>query len=53
MELMAQNNFSRFCTLLIITRDSKIKDNILASIIKVVFDIFDRKGYYYNTNLIP
>jgi hypothetical protein len=50
---VAQDDFSRFYILLIITRDSKVKDNILASIIKVTFDIFDYKGYCYNTNLIP
>jgi hypothetical protein len=53
MELVAQDDFSRFCTLPIITRDSKIKNNILASIVRIAFDIFDYKGYCYNTNLIP
>jgi hypothetical protein len=53
MELVIQNNFSRFCAFLIIARDSKIKDNILACIVRITFDIFDYKGYCYNTNLIP
>jgi hypothetical protein len=50
---VTQNDFNRFCTLLIITRDSKVKDNILACIIKVIFDTFDYKDYCYNMNLIP
>jgi hypothetical protein len=50
---MTQDDFSRFYTLLIITRDSKVKDNIFAYIIRVTFNIFDYKGYCYNTNLIP
>jgi hypothetical protein len=49
---VTQDNFSRFYTLLIITRDSEVKDNILAYIIRVAFDTFDYKNYYYNTNLI-
>jgi hypothetical protein len=48
-----QDDFSRFYTLLIITKDSKIKDNILAYIVRITFDTFDYKGYYYNTNLTP
>jgi hypothetical protein len=50
---MAQDNFSRFYALLIITRDSKAKDNILASIVRIAFDTFDYKGCCYNTNLTP
>jgi hypothetical protein len=50
---MTQDNFSRFCAFLIITRDCEVEDNILACIIRVIFDTFDYKGYCYNTNLIP
>jgi hypothetical protein len=53
MELVTQDNFNRFCTLPIITRDSKVKDNILACIIRITFDTFNYKSYCYNTNLIP
>jgi hypothetical protein len=53
MELVTQDNFNRFYALLIITRDSKVKNNILACIIRVTFDIFDYKGCCYNANLIP
>jgi hypothetical protein len=48
-----QDNFNRFYALLIITRDSKIKDNILVCIMRVIFDTFDYKDYCYNMNLIP
>jgi hypothetical protein len=53
MELMTQDDFSRFYALLIIARDSKVKDNILACIVRVIFDAFDYKGCCYNTNLTP
>jgi hypothetical protein len=49
---VTQDDFSRFYTFLIIAKNSKIKDNILACIIRIAFDAFDYKGYYYNTNLI-
>jgi hypothetical protein len=48
-----QDDFNRFCTFLIIVRDSKIKNNILIYIIRITFDTFDYKNYYYNMNLIP
>jgi hypothetical protein len=48
-----QDNFSKFYILLIIVRDFEIKNNILVYIIRITFDTFDYKGYYYNTNLIP
>jgi hypothetical protein len=53
MELVMQDDFNRFCIFLIIARDFKIKDNILVYIIRVTFDIFNYKDYYYNTNLTP
>jgi hypothetical protein len=53
MELVTQDDFNRFYTLPIITRDSKVKDNILVCIIRIAFDTFNYKGYCYNTNFIP
>jgi hypothetical protein len=50
---VTQDNFNKFYALLIITKDSKVKDNILAYIIRVTFDTFDYKGYCYNTNFTP
>jgi hypothetical protein len=53
MELVTQDDFNRFYVLLIITRNSEVKDNILVCIIRITFDTFDYKGYYYNINLTP
>jgi hypothetical protein len=53
MKLITQDNFSRFYAFLIITRDFKVEDNILACIIRITFDTFNYKSYCYNTNLIP
>jgi hypothetical protein len=53
MELVIQDDFNRFYILLIITRDSKVKDNILVCIIKITFDTFDYKSYCYSMNLTP
>jgi hypothetical protein len=53
MELVTQDDFSRFYALPIITRDFEVKDNIFTYIVRVAFDTFDYKGCCYNTNLIP